>query len=320
VAAKPSVQMDRGAIRLVWSYMGDLWWSESRDGERYSTPEKFPLPISTAAIESEPRLLLDESGRFVLMFLSDRNALHERRAYVSWSRDFKHWSAPAMILDRAVGYCDIMQDQLGRFLFVDATGPRVTISESRDVYRWTTMSGVDVKGIAGPARLVQTADGRFDLFAVQPQKVEKPESEWNNSIADNVGAYHSVDGVTWTEREELVQMESNRAISLSVLQPPGRQILAYFTHANRYEPVQLQMQERVGRKYSAVTPGMGGVASPDATLGYHPKWGYVMAWSTSRGFWWGDTFEGPFVMRGPSLDPVIEKLRATPAESAPASR
>jgi TolB-like protein len=300
----PCIQADNESIRLVWSYNGDLWWSESLDAKHYSPPARFALPISSSWEEEYPRLFRDESGRFVLVFLSDRNVLRERRAYVSWSRDFQHWSAPSMIADRPVENYDILQDNLGRYLYVDAYANRINISESRDLYRWSSLSEISLNDQNGVLKLVQRPDGQFDLIANMLKKVE-PRTQYASSIADNVGIYHSNDALHWTPRNELTQLRSYRESSIAVIQPQGRQILAYFSEANRTEPMWLQFQERDGQQYKLLPKGIGGIASHDATLVYHPKWGYLMAWSTPRAFGWGNTVEGPFIMRGQSIDDVM---------------
>ena len=104
---RPSIQLDDQAIRIVWSRMGDLWWTESRDGKTFTSPQRLPMPVSTSWSEERPTLLRDESGRFILAFISDRNGQRTKRLYVCWSRDMLHWSNPAMVEDRVVSIYDL---------------------------------------------------------------------------------------------------------------------------------------------------------------------------------------------------------------------
>ncbi|KKM76687.1 hypothetical protein LCGC14_1377600, partial [marine sediment metagenome] len=96
----PVLLLDDQAIRILWSHWGDLWSSVSTDGKTYSRPRKLPSPVSTAWLETAPLLALHESGRFVLVFVSDRDAQHRKLVYFTWSRDFRNWSAPMQIPDR----------------------------------------------------------------------------------------------------------------------------------------------------------------------------------------------------------------------------
>ena len=105
-----AIQADDEAIRVVWSRGGDLWFSVSTDGHSYSLPKKLPLPVSTAWAEYSPRLIRDESGRFVLTFLSDRDEQHLRHLYITWSRDLSHWSAPSKIGRHVPMDYDLAQD------------------------------------------------------------------------------------------------------------------------------------------------------------------------------------------------------------------
>jgi TolA-binding protein len=100
----PAILADEDSIRLIWSYQGDLWSSVSTDGRIFTPPQRLDLPVSSGWTEWHPRLERDEEGRFVLFFESNRDAQHRNLVYRCWSRDFEHWSAPAVAGQGADGY------------------------------------------------------------------------------------------------------------------------------------------------------------------------------------------------------------------------
>lgn len=139
----PSILAEDDAIHMVWSRGEDLWHSRSTDGTIFSPPQRLPMPLSSGWAERNPQLLRTESGRYMLVFLSDRNAMHTLRPYVSWSRDFVHWSAPAAVYsDGPMGKCHIIQDRQGWFFLVGLIRGKPTVFQSQDAFRWDRLATV----------------------------------------------------------------------------------------------------------------------------------------------------------------------------------
>jgi hypothetical protein len=43
----------------------------------------------------------------------------------------------------------------------------------------------------------------------------------------------------------------------------------------------------------------------DGSMGWHPRWGYVVTWTEPPGMGFPEPFAGPFVLCGPSLKPFF---------------
>jgi hypothetical protein len=197
----PNIQVDDEAVRVVWSHAADLWCSESRDGDNFTPPQKIPMPISSGWIEQMPALVKDESGRFILAFLSDRGIQRENRPYVCWSRDFIHWSSPAMVMDRNIWHFDIIQDDKGRFIWVDGAGKKVTVLSSRDAYHWEKLAELEIEDSVQDVQVLQCEDGRYEIF-VSHIHYTTPQRSRNFSNAP-VLRFVSSDAVNWSEPEKI---------------------------------------------------------------------------------------------------------------------
>ena len=125
--------------------------------------------------------------------------------------------------DRPIENIDIMQDQLGRFLYVDTYQKTLRVSESRALYRWNMLTTMTFDQPTGTAKLTQRPDGQYDLISVLLAQVKNAE-QWNNAIADNVGVFHSVDGKEWSPRMLTVSpvLRSSAAIPMSLDFPATR--------------------------------------------------------------------------------------------------
>ena len=174
-ADAPALLLEKDAIRVVWSHMGDLWSAISKDGKTFTEPAKLAMPISSGWIEADPKCLRDESGRYVLAFRSDRESQHRHRPYVCWSRDFGHWSRPVMVADRTVNRFDLIQDLAGRFIWADSVENKVTLLSSTDAYHWTTLAEVPTDGFGVALCLLQRDEGRYEMF-VADGTFSTPES------------------------------------------------------------------------------------------------------------------------------------------------
>lgn len=234
---RPTLHADHEAIRIVWSQAGDLWKTVSTNGKQFATPERIRLPVSSGWTERCPRVLRDETGRFVLFFLSNRGHRRGQLLYVCWSRDFIHWSAPAMVLNEPVSSSySVIQDNIGRFLVAD-TGKlnRIHLMASRDLHRWRPLGDIlHPEGFCladGGLCLTQRDDGTLELdFAIQVrQGIEIAGQELKIWIWQTVSA----DGVRWARPQLVGQTGIARHLWLCRLNHGDRPVIACFAIASR---------------------------------------------------------------------------------------
>lgn len=301
---RPTFQVDDEAIRIVWSYMGDLWLATSRDGVTFTPPEKFPMPISSGWTEYFPRLLRDSSGIYLLTFISDRNAQRENRIYLCWSRDLKHWSAPSLLVDEAVWDYDLLQTAEGRFLCANATVKSVTMYESDDAFSWRKIATFPLPDLSRHVRLLQRENGSLDLAAVHAGP-RTSGALHTSAMCDHVGLFHSEDAVTWTDIQPLTQLQSDECMSISFFRSGRRTQLAYFDEINRAIPEMFSMQAQQADGTWKKSKLIGGIGSYDAAMTWHPKWGYLITWFEPLGEQIPHPSAGPYFMRGPDLKGVF---------------
>lgn len=117
---RPSICVDRASGKkvVVWSHLDDLWLATSEDGVNWHDPINIALPVNSAHIESNPRMIRDERGRYCLLFVSDRGQLRNLASYVCWSCDLERWSRPVMISSTSHRDHDLIQAMDGRYIFV----------------------------------------------------------------------------------------------------------------------------------------------------------------------------------------------------------
>jgi hypothetical protein len=110
----------------------------------------------------------DESGRFVLAFLSDRDPRHRNLPYLCWSRDFVHWSNPALVLDETVTYLyGLVQDNRGRLILdYGAKDRRLLISADGIQWKSEKMPG---------SVLAQDRTGLFCTYKLTSTRKESAE-------------------------------------------------------------------------------------------------------------------------------------------------
>lgn len=340
----PSLQVDDEAIRVVWCRGGDIWSSVSTDGQTFSPPRKLGLPISSGWTEENVRVLRDESGRFLIVFTSDRGGQHKMRPYVSWSRDFAHWTAPAAISDEPLAHhYAITQDARGRFIFLGSLGSRwweeraLRICTSRDAYRWQELPRVPLELPAGSVEclhILQLSDGSFELYfatwkSIGPGRTEPFMRVWR---------LVSHDLQNWSGPEEVVGLpnhpsghgkgahnlcavEDNIGVLLTVFQNSkstwsdslyrNKATRELYSNYPPREPGTVMFRETAAGKWgSHLVAGRPLDGLP--TMAYHPRWGYIIAWNIpavvrsplTRGK------AGPFLIRGPSVEPFFAQQPA----------
>jgi hypothetical protein len=291
-AGPPAVLAEESGLRLVWSYGGDLWWSASADGAAFSAPQKVPLPVSSGWLEIRPKLLRDRSGRFILTFLSDRDGRHVLKPYLSWSRDFVRWTAPALISDRYVSVYDLIEDAAGRLVWIQTAGTGQTVRASSDGYRWETLSEVKPSSRAtfrmGRA-IVQRDDGRCEVF-VSEVPIGVPEGQGTARVV----RYLSTDACQWTAPEAVAEFPYGSHVELlSAAHHKGRTIV--LGHG-RWRCMLLGETAGGEWRRSAMFPGMlTGVGS----IASSPRWGLVIAWCA-----WPTC--GPYVVRSPDAEAFFD--------------
>jgi len=325
-ASAPSIQADKKAIRVVWTHSNDLWTSMSTDGRRFSRPRRLPMPVSSGWIETSPVLLRDESGRFVLLFQSDRNGRYRQHTYVCWSRDFVHWSAPAMILDRPLAFFDVIQDDRGRFIIAENSRGRVTILTSRDAYRWEKAGEISMSGYSREARIIQHDDGTYGLFAACTRYKVDPaggsRARFDPDLAETYLYYStSTDLKRWSPLEKITGYYGPENPSLSPMNVKGRTLLGCIRHQHNCGWAFVQLFRRcddgtwsASDKHVELTHEFGAMA-------WHRRWGYMIAWNrpgTNTQF--PTHFLGPFFLRGGGLQKLIKTKTPQTAKGATSAK
>jgi len=306
--SSPAVQMDDLTIRMVWSRGGDLWSATSTDGNSFSTPRKLPLPVSSAWDESGPRLLRDESGRFVLTFISDRDGQHRSIAYICWSRDFVNWSEPAMISDRSCRTYDLIMDSAGRL--VCAIGTEVL--SSRDGFQWNPMS-VAIKDselrITCQVRLLARDGGRIELFAIQennPSNVKALAS----GLPLRLLRVESQDGLKWSPAEIVAEYRMHGYYGPCLSAAACENGAAIFIGNRIRNPWAPRARMLIGAPHKWDSSGeVWGFMPGPVSLAFHPQWGYVLASTSGSGRSECPHEDyGPYMMRSPHLPALLAEV------------
>ncbi|MGB2614805.1 MAG: hypothetical protein WBE06_08880 [Phycisphaerae bacterium] len=297
---QPAVQADDQTIRVIWSFEGDLWSSASTDGETFSPPWKLDLPVSSGWNESHPCLVRDESGRFILIFLSDRDAQHRSLAYVSWSRDFLHWSSPALISDLGASRsCTVFQDHLGRLILDGRKFKTHRVWISSDACHWTP------EQIPGRT-LTQDEPGRFCCYELTSKK--QAGSDETESYRYQLSRWTSSDLDQWSAEEIVGTFEKEgTCMSLGCATQGEHGPVLILTSSDGFRtPCEPDPQ---GRWHLVGTPQR--VWEGNFSMTHHPRWGYVVAAMQYRepAYWSPSPRCGPHVWRGPDLNP-LRKCRA----------
>ncbi|MAE63689.1 MAG: hypothetical protein CMJ18_05405 [Phycisphaeraceae bacterium] len=293
----PAIQADDEAIRVIWSHEGELWWSVSTDGKTFTLPRKLDLPVSSGWMEDHPRCFRDESGRFILTFISDRNAWHERRVYMCWSRDFVTWSAPRMISDYWVTDYDIFQDANGDFLFWFASGSWLTDFTSADGINWIPGSRKDYKFRYRFIRVAQSPEGHYDVFTAR--------ASHGAAGNENVGVVQF-----WNLRGPAMKKLKYTGYIDQTIKPEDFHTLSVMNVDGRFRLV------GYGRKltlFDEQPDGSWKISSIPATfLGddinviHHPRWGYLVSSYLSAHPYILTPASGPYLLRGDDLEALFK--------------
>jgi TolB-like protein len=295
--SRPAILADDEAVRLVWSYRGDLWSAVSPDGERFSPPLRLGLPVSSGWNETAPCLAKDEQGRFILVFLSDRDARHRTLPYVCWSRDFVHWSAPGLVSDEGTSESrTLLADDRGRLVYLARTAGGYKAFVSADAYQWAA------KSVPG-CTLLQDQTGQFIAYnlAGGPSSGPGPKKPFRCRLS----CKKSSDLVTWSQEEILAEAEWTGAVPqrpLIACQGKSGPAILGFGAPDEWG---LALWEPNAQGRWDLTGRLWGLLPDYANATYHPRWGYLVASMHSRTHeWWPQESSGPYLWRGPDLGPM----------------
>ena len=296
----PFVLADDEAIRVFWASRGDLWWSVSADGDNFTRPAKLPMPISSGWLEQTPQCLRDESGRFLLAFLSDRGGQRAQRAYLCWSRDGKTWSRPAMVVDRGVEEYHIIQDARGRYIWADGTDKTATLLQSVDGYRWEPLAIVPMDDTIHDIKLQQRRDGTYEMFVVVINHFTSDREGQMSELV--VWRYHSKDGAAWKDREVIMRRRWEDDLPISLMHINGRTVLSVLRRGT--DDVRMFREQPDGSWQKA--DDIFGASSALGMMTHHPRWGYMMVWRRSPYIWEVRPEAGPYLIRGKSVEEFFE--------------
>ncbi|HUU92216.1 MAG TPA: hypothetical protein VM238_13540 [Phycisphaerae bacterium] len=298
-----SVQADAQAIRLVWTHGGDLWSAVSTDGRTLTGPTRLDLPVSSGWQEIRPHLIRDESGRFLLILLSDRSGSHTLLPYACWSRDFVHWSAPARIADHYIFYYDLIQDDRGRYVWVQQDRTVYRILVSRDAYHWEPIAVLPIKrhDLGGNrAHLLQRSDGVFELFTEDHKPAFNPNRIERNRPERRV----SRDLCRWSDPLPLGRYEYDTRLkrilqTQEALLAQGRSVLLmHLYNLGEFMASTVLLAETADGAWRASSP-LDAMVCGQCDMAWHRRWGYVFAWYAPEHSY---PVAGPYLLRGPSLD------------------
>lgn len=165
-----AVHARTGVRTAVWAHLDDLWFSVCTNGVDWSTPDLLPLPVNSAHVDINPRLLVDDRDRYCLLFLSDRGQARNLCAYASWSRDLRAWSRPVQVSAAHYTDLDLIQDNDGRYILACAIAPAKGLSRggvelcmSPDLLTWTNTVHMPLAPSAGNIGIRQDDAGQIHL-------------------------------------------------------------------------------------------------------------------------------------------------------------
>jgi len=311
---KLAMQIDDGAVRLVWCYLADLWYALSTDGRSFSRPRKLDLPVSSAWIEDGPFLYRDETGRFMLMLNSNRDGRHMRRPYLCWSRDMVRFSAPAVMHD--TGGAGVLADQTGRLIFrrsrrlyATRDGTRVT-ELGRDPWH-----NYHVPHRSGAAA-VRRDDGRLEMLVLNTRAftagVDRPK--YHTTVRRHLAA---ADGRRWSKAETVAEFLTGVPLNrVAAVHADGRTRALIHGSAPRtwsYRPgAWCRAQAAVVVEQSdgswLKSRPFAGFHNSEVRLGRHRRWGLVLARHTgTRPRSTADPGPAPRVLVGGSLEAMARR-------------
>ncbi|MBN2583732.1 MAG: tetratricopeptide repeat protein [Planctomycetes bacterium] len=297
----PAVYLDNDCIRIVWSHGDDLWISQSSDGDTFSAPRRIDTPVSSAWRESNPRMLRDETGRSFLIFESNRDILHQKRSYVSWSRDSAHWSNPAMADPRLFPIA-VNRDGSDQFLTLDRSFQVTYVSYhvlgSNDLFTWRELG--EPMRLAGSEGLLERAvaighqNGCIEIAGLL-MFGNPVRNYWLVSVLSKGGA-------AWTKPRLIsrIPFAPSREYTFSAFcDGTGRTTVAIFG----MHPDCIRISREKADGTWEVSPWFDGIAGIMSDMAWHPRWGYVLAWNKDR---LKSPRTGPYVTRCKNIDDLFQ--------------
>jgi hypothetical protein len=297
-AAETTIQADDGGIRLVWSWDDDIWLATSQDGVTFSAPRRLDSPVSSSRCETTPRLIHDQSGRYLLMFLIDW------KVCVSWSRDLVHWSNPVPVQEKAVAGFDFIQRNDGTYLAAvmvwQGSQQRFLFLASRDLHTWKDPGKVNIEG--------DMQQG--DTFAILQDPSDPEVCILFIGHNGTISTVRSCDTVKWSQRQEILRFPEAGRLDISrteftAFHGRGDQpcVVASVRTTEDYNAqpapsysgpaTYVCWQEGTGSWRTEGGTGLG-----IASANYHPRWGHMVAWeATRRAVHLQGPKAGPFFMR-----------------------
>ncbi len=308
----PCILMEDDRIRLIWSEAGDLWTCESNDGQTFTNRRKLGLPISSAWNEYRPRCRLDQNGRYVLGFMSDRNKDRVATLYLAWSRDFENWTSPKQVRDRYVTDYDLMSDpKTNKILIAETADNEITIWEPDDHFQWQQKAAVTFEDDMRQVRLLPpNGNGQYEMIAVQHGEwwVDPIKRGYGPRI-HHLSRWLSPDLKAWKEdRDFQTKLAFEARFGMDALRDrDGKTIACRFGTSNtdfrssRGQMIWYDHENTVQRsmKFSSIV-------SHDGTFAWHPKWGAYFCWfsASSRR---EHRPVGPLVIHGDDFSPFMAR-------------
>ena len=313
----PHIYLDDQGMRIVWTYLEDLWTTESLDGRTLSPPRRLELPVSTGWKEGGGPCFKDEQGRYVMQFGSDRSSDHEWATYLCWSRDFVNWSAPARVGQR-ISY--LVQEE-GRYLGVafDRTSDdeaQPAAMTSRDLLQWERLGKTTGWRMNCSERsILRREDGTYEMYSVFRTK-PFPARYGRPYTISLVATFRqtSPDALAWSEPVELDRglgwgRDSSSGLGscrLFSIRANGRTVLMQIRQHELPIQISIKFLRETADGSWQVSPWIDSLLPMNrppvmADIAYHPQWGYVLAWC-------GDGSEDAVdlhVMRTGSLDSIF---------------
>ncbi|MCG3180438.1 MAG: hypothetical protein BIFFINMI_02799 [Phycisphaerae bacterium] len=323
--AAPALLPEADRLRLVWSARRDLWTAVSAEGRTFSGPRRLDLPLSSAWDETRPRCIRDESGRYVLVFASDRDGRHVSYPYLCWSRDFVHWSAPALIAEVSLNAAsfDFIQDSWGRYILVTCSpGFRYDQLYRFDLNLWISTDRVHwqpsrnalsyyiLRGYRTEIRLAQRPDGSYAIVVATATS-----DRTSHSSSERVMLATSKDLLTWHFEPDIVELPGTIS-SISALWHEGRPRILLQRRADPSRDGQvagpcLLIQDSDGNwRISQSLPGLAQDAVTDLT--WWPARGYFLTRLDRPGAWWASGAQqclGPYVLHSATLEGLTAAAR-----------
>ncbi|MCY2930755.1 MAG: tetratricopeptide repeat protein [Planctomycetota bacterium] len=321
----PNMVVDEKGIHFLWARRGDIWHTVSTDGRTFSPPRRIGMPISSGWVEEAPSCFRDESGRYVMVFRSERTSQHGFWHYVTWSRDFENWSAPVRIdigvVADLVGW-DLCQDRTGRYLLtmcrVDPDQSGLVVMASDDLVHWDKLPGPFVDEYSTwDVKLTCRPDGSYRMLTFGPSKDDSIE----------VTCYEGALPGQWQRKTVIWSSPFNSdhgnlaSPGMAAFQAHGRDcvLVTLPKKDNAISTARtLLLTETADGTWSKSRP-VSGLIYGHAAAAFHPHWGFVIGFMSpwSSDLRPPDAASGPFIFRGSDLPAAMGTTRPAKPEPLP---